>query len=629
MKSRWRLMRSANKSAFAALFGTAALLCAIPALSQDNPKSLLPPGFGDPEPVDKPADTKPQKTPTDLLPDVALKTPGETGKSVSRPATSGDTSGVPIDPLAKPTDPASAAAAAALVAPVLQDLPPSARRSTVSIGVLEPEDGGLGDEAFGRSNGVYLSSLMRNLRAPVASRWASILLRRALLTKSTTPVGVNGADWAAERAWLLIRMGEAQPARLMVQSVDVDQFTPKMFEVAMQASLANADPAGLCPLIEPALDVSKEAAWRAARAICSALAGESAQASSQIDGVRSKGPGRGIDGLLAEKVVGAGGNTRRAVVIEWDNVETLTAWRYGLATATGLKIPDRLMASVGPHVSAWRASAPLLSVADRMSSVETAAALGVLSSAALVDHYGTIADATDPAEARGKPFMMLRAAYVANTPSERLAAMRQLWDVQTQSEPSRYAKLILTARAAARLKPSDDAANDVDRLIAAMFSAGLDVQASRWAKIATDNSGDQSSRAWGLLAVGGPGKVVEWTAGRIRNYQNNAGAEHVRRGEFLFAAMAGLGRMNPDEATSMAESLDIPIGKPTRWTRALDRAVIGNEPATVALLCAIGLQRRSFADIPAVQLYHVVSALRRVGLANEARMIAAEALTRS
>jgi hypothetical protein len=487
----------------------------------------------------------------------------------------------------------------------------------------------MGPAAFGRANGDYLSALMRNLRAPIASRWSSILLRRALISKVDTPAGVNGADWAAERAWLLIRMGEADAARLMVQSVDVDQFTPKMFEVAMQASLANADPAGMCPLVESALEVSKEPAWRAARAICSALAGESAQASAQIDGVRSKGPGRGIDGLLAEKVVGAGGNTRRAVVIEWDGVTTLTAWRYGLATATGLAIPDRLMATTGPHVRAWLARAPLLPVNDRTASVEIAASLGIFSSAALVDHYGAVSDATDPSEVDGKPFTMLRAAYAAQTSSQKIAAMRQLWNVQTQSEATRYARLILTARAAGMIKPTDEAGDDIDRLIASMLTAGLDVQASRWANQVNDASGDPAIRAWGLLAVGSPSKVVEWSPGRIRSYQSNAGTENARRGEFMFAAMAGLGRIEADDITSMAEDLAIPIAKETRWTRALQRAVIGNEPATVALLCAIGLQKQNFKDIPAVQLYHVISALRRVGYGNEARMIAAEALTRS
>lgn len=619
-------MRLRNKSSIAALFAGAALLCAIPALSQDNPKSLLPPGFGEPEPEPKPADDKAQK-PVDLLPDVSLKSPGGASSPSSSPGTT-ETGEALIDPT-KPMTDEEKAALAALTTPVLQDLPPSARRSTANIGIIEAEDGGMGAAAFGRANGDYLSVLMRNLRAPIASRWASILLRRALVSKVDTPVGVTGADWAAERAWLLIRMGEADAARLLVQSVDVDQFTPKMFEVAMQASLANADPAGLCPLVESAIEVSKEPAWRAARAICSALAGESAQASAQIDGVRSKGPGRGIDGLLAEKVVGAGGNTRRAVVIEWDNVTTLTAWRYGLATATGLAIPERLMAASGAHVRAWQARAPLLPAPDRTANVEIAASLGVLSSAALVDHYGVVGDATDPADASGKPFSMLQTAYAAPEFEQRLAAMRQLWDIQTQSEPMRYARLILTARAAGRIKPSADAAGDVDRLIASMLSTGLDVQASRWANLVNAADGDQAMRAWGLLAVGSPSKVVEWSPGRIRSYQSNAGIENVRRGEFMFAAMAGLGRIDASDIDSMAEDLAIPISTQTRWTRALERAVIGNEPATVALLCAVGLQKQNFKDIPAIQLYHVISALRRVGYGNEARMIAAEALTRS
>lgn len=622
-------MRLGNKSSLSLLLAGAALLCAIPALSQDNPKSLLPPGFGEPEPAPKPApkpsEDKAQK-PVDLLPDVSLKTPGSSGTPSSAPQQNAD--GTALTDPAKPlTDEEKEALAAA--APVLQDLPPSARRSTATIGVLEPEDGGMGLDAFGRSNGIYLSYLMRNLHAPIASRWTSILLRRALISKVNTPAGVNGADWAAERAWLLIRMGEADSARLMVQNVDVDQFTPKMFQVAMQASLANADPAGMCPVVEPALEASREPAWRAARAICSALAGESAQASAQIDGVRAKGPGRGIDGLLAEKVVGAGGNTRRAVVIEWDDVTTLTAWRYGLATATGLAIPDRLMAGVSPHVRAWHARAPLIPVADRTASVEIAAALGILSSAALVDHYGLLADSTDVAEADGKPFTMVRAAYAAQTTALKLDAMRQLWNVETQSEATRYARLILTARAAARIKADEEVGEDVDRLIASMLSAGLDVQASRWAKQVNNGSGDSATRAWGLLAVGSPGKVVEWSLGQVRNYQSNAGSGNARRGEFLFAAMAGLGRIEAGDIEAMAEDLAIPLGKETAWTRALQRAVIANEPATVALLCAIGLQRQNLKDIPAVQLYHITSALRRVGYGDEARMIAAEALMRS
>src|SRR3546814_13449358 len=94
---------------------------------------------------------------------------------------------------------------------------------------------------------------MKATRAPVISRWASILLRRTLLSEVNTPANVNGADWAAERAWLLLRMGEADAARMLVQSVDPAAFTPRMYAVAMQTYLATAAPAGLCLHVAPAL----------------------------------------------------------------------------------------------------------------------------------------------------------------------------------------------------------------------------------------------------------------------------------------------------------------------------------------------------------------------------------------
>jgi hypothetical protein len=615
-------MRSTNNPPIRALLAGAALLIAIPALSQDAPKSLLPPGFGEPDKPAKPDDDTPSSKPTDLLPDVRLNTPGST---TSRPRTA---SGGQVDPSLPPLDPlAKDGEEVPIVAAVLQDLPASARRSTAQVGILEPDDGDLGAAAFGRARGPFLTHLMRHMRAPIASRWSQILLRRALLSKADTPAGVSGADFVAERAWLLIRLGEAESARQLVQSVDVDQYTPKLFEVAMQASLASADPAGLCSMVEPAMKQSEEPAWAFARAICSALSGESAQASSQIDRARNRGPGQGIDGLLAEKVVGAGGNTRRAVVIEWEPVQQLTAWRFGMATATGLDIPDRLIATVGPHVRAWRARAPLLPVEKRVGDSNVAAALGVLSSDALVDQYGAWADATDPSEASGKPFTLLRTAYAGEGDAARLSALRSLWTTNGLDARGLFARLVLTARASAMITPNEDYIDDAGSLIGSMFTAGLDLQAARWAKLVESGSGEGASRGWGMLAVGAPGKAVDWSLGNIKNYQGDD--KEGLRGPLLFAGMAGLGRMADGDISSMAESLSVPVGRQTAWTRALERAVAGRETGTVALLCAVGLQKENWKDIPPVQLFHIVSALRRVGLAGEARMIAAEALSRT
>lgn len=594
-------MRLANNIRLLPVLGGALLIAAIPAIGQDAPESILPPGFGDPVEAPPAGDEPAPRRPADILP---------TGPSA--PTAIGST---PADPLDPNGDALSEEDELALEPPVMPDLPASAKRSTAQVGLLEESDGGLGEAAFGTADGRYLSHLMRQTRAPLASRWSSILLRRALLTKAGTPRNVDGADWVAERAWLLIRMGEADAARLLVQSVDVDRYTPKMFDIAMQAALASADPAALCPMVEPAQQVSKVRAWRYAKAMCSGLSGESGQASALIDGVRGGAP---IDKVLAEKVVGAGVNTRRAVTVEWEKVDALTAWRFGLANATAAEIPDRLLSSASPHVLAWYARAPLVSVDKRVKAAETAAMLGVFSSAALVDFYGQLSDFTEAAGSADATAATLSDAYSGDA-AARVAALRSLWKVSDETAPL-YVRQLLTARASARVAPDEDYAGDVDGLVSAMMSTGLDVQAARWARFA-----ENGSLAWALLAVGAPGQVVNWDAGAIDNVDGGDG----RRAQFLFAGLAGMGRIPASSVDSLASDLEVPIGRNDAWTRALDRAVAAREPGTVALLCALGLQGGSWNAVSATRVYHAISALRRVGLTGEARMIAAEAVTRT
>jgi hypothetical protein len=84
-----------------------------------------------------------------------------------------------------------------------------------------------------------------------------------------------------------------------------------------------------------------------------------------------------------------------------------------------------------------------------------------------------------------------------------------------------------------------------------------------------------------------------------------------------------------DDAQSLATDYELPLGLTNSWTRAIDRAAALNQPGTVALLAAAGLQTRSWSAVPPAYLLHIVAALRRVGLEPEARMIAAEAITRA
>jgi hypothetical protein len=582
-----------SKAALAALLAGVAIGAPAlwPATGQESPESLLPPGFDSPVPPPPP---EAPRAPTPILPPTALATPGEE----PMPGEEGEEE-------------------EEAEAPKVFELPDEARRPVDMVGAIR----GYGAGAFGTAHGRYLSVLMRRVDAPIASRWASIMLRRALVSRLETPAGVSPADWIAERAWLLLRMGEADAARMLVQAVDVDRFTPKMYAVAAQVALATADPAGLCPLTQHQLVTSKEPAWPLAEAMCAALSGDTAMPSVIVDRVRQRNQARGVDLLLAEKVVGAGTNSRRAVNVEWEGVDRLTAWRYGLAAAVGLTIPEPLYDGASPQVRAWQARAPLMSAADRAAHARIAAALGVFSSASLVDLYGAMAEESDDYGTETTAGR-LRAAYVGDDQEARLAAIRGLWE-EGKGERDRYATLILTAQAAARVAPSADYAADAGKLIAAMFAAGLDRQAMRWAAIA--DAADNGDMGWAILAVGAPRAVVDLRRSRVAAFADDA---EPHKGRMLIAALAGIGRLSAKDQQQLAEDYQLALDGQNRWTRALDRAAAAREAGTVALLVAAGLQTPDWRGVPPAHLYRALIALRRVGLTGEARMIAAEAMSR-
>ena len=594
--------------------GAAALglaVAAIPAIGQDRPESILPPGFG--EPVTAPTPTPRPSAPIGPTPSASPLVAPPPGSLL------------PSD-LASPTPAPSATATPEPIDPAIlaqYELPFAARRSLAIVGPAGPREGGVAADSFGDADGQYLEALMRRVAAPLPSRWLSIALRRTLASSLTTPPRVNGADFAAERGWLLLRMGEADAARAVVQSVDNDKYTPKLYQVAMNAALATGDPAELCPIADAGLAATHERGWTLAQAMCSALAGESAEAKARLTAARRRGVARGIDLQLAQKVVGAGPNGGQSVTIEWAGVDALSIWRFGLAIATGVVVPDELLTASGRQVMSWYALAPGIPIANRIAAAEAAAAQGVLSSAALVDLYAAIDEDPDAPRPAGAAAQDLRSAYTATEADARLAALRQLWGAR--DERPAYARLVLTARAAARM-PIRGGVEDAATLIASMLTAGLDRGAARWREQV-----GLGSDGWALIALSDPDLSGQLSYGNLSSYAGTGsgfGNPQLKQ-RLLFAGLAGLGRLAPGDIERAAQALDVKIGTENSWTRAMDRAVEANQPGTIVLLAAIGMQTPSWQGVPPAALYRIVSGLRAVGLEGEARMIAAEAIARA
>ena len=505
------------------------------------------------------------------------------------------------------------------------EYPGWARRDPFTVGPLSPARAGLSDEAWGEADGKFLSTLMRRMQTPLASRWAHIALRDALLAKVHSPLNLNPVDWVAERAWLLLRLGEADAARMLVAGVDTDRFTPKMVQVGVQSALANADPPALCPL-EDGIKKFDAGVLRLVQAMCASLAGEPEAASAMIDQARRYGRIGGIDLALAEKVVGAGASGR-ATTIEWDPVDSLSAWRFGLATGTGMIPPDRLMSQASPQLRAFQARAPLLSAQQRLSSAQVAAGLGVFSSQTLVDLYSAIYDSTDPGDLPASDAWQLRQAFVGKDADTRLAAIRKLLGTGKDGLQKEAARA-LVARAATLVDPDPKLAKDAPELIAAMLAGGFDQAAARWIPAVSRMDDEPSDRCWAMLALGAP-NVADVGTGRITSFIKRDNSRDHIRSAFLVAGLAGLGRITTDTANSLNRRYGLGLGHVTSWTRMIDGAAARGQGGTVLVLVGTGFQTPRWDRVPAAHLYHSLSALGRTGQDFTARMIAAEALSRT
>ena len=587
--------------------GALVLVFSLPALGQQGPESLLPEGFGDPPP---PPPATPGK-PSPAAPGSPAGTPS--------PTTSVGTGDIGATADSTESDEDADQEEPELV--IRYDVPPAARRSLGAIGIISEASGGFPADAFGALDGNFVKQVVERTSGPIASRWGTIMARRLLASRTNTPEGVNGADWTAERAWLLLRMGDSVVARDLVQQVDGGNYTKRLHQVAMQAYLANGDLAGLCPLTESGVRIVNNGQWKMSRAICTSLMGEQGSATAFINQGRYQGWVRGVDYLLAEKAVGAGINGRRSVKIEWEGVEGMNPWRFGLSSAVGLEPPEKLFAGTGRQVDGWRVQLPMFAPAIRAKYASGAAALGILSNRDMVDLFAQVLDDPDAPDALRSQAEGLGDAYTASGANAKVAAMASLWSAAAAGADYQAA-LVMTARAAALIQPNSDHAAQADGLIASMLTAGLDRSAARWANIVPEGS-----LGWALVTLGTPGQVAVAEYNNLDDFFGNDNSVEGHKSALLLAGLSGLGRVDADAQTEFADDLKINIAQQTPWSRAITAAAERGEQGTVALMAIAGMQAPSWSLVPANHLYYIVRSLRQVGLDAEARMIAAEAVT--
>ncbi|HEY6870653.1 MAG TPA: hypothetical protein VI199_12950, partial [Novosphingobium sp.] len=296
--------------------GAALLLSSALVVAQDAPESLLPPGFDRPAPKPVRPAAPTVAAPTAAAPAVAAPAapPAATATAGALPA--GPASRLPsLDTLLAMTP--EELDVALNVRPT-DDIPPGARRALSRTGLLAESEGGLPFWQLARQDQGLVRAALAGNRGQLVSRWGHILLRRALVSRLDAPAGMDGAEFVALRAALLLRMGEDDAARALVQDVDTANLSPLLTQVARDAYVATGDFTGICPAVQLQGGAVKDKPWQVMSAICDSFAGEGSRGLAALDRLTYFGAMPRVDMLLAQKYAGAAGNGRRAVKIEWN-----------------------------------------------------------------------------------------------------------------------------------------------------------------------------------------------------------------------------------------------------------------------------------------------------------------------
>ncbi|MEO1221156.1 MAG: hypothetical protein AAFY42_07375 [Pseudomonadota bacterium] len=599
--------------------------------AQEAPESLLPPGFDDPVPAPTPVPqptTAPPIAPAPAAPGTAPSA-APAGPVLPGPAALPDVPQLSAEereglPTLEDLEALSTDELDDLLGLKPQyDIPPAARRSLSSVGVLAPSEGGLPTASLGKQPPRLVRAILAGTQGPLVSRWGHIVLRRVLVSRFAAPDGMNPVEFAALRASVLNSLGEFALARALVQDIDTGNWNEAITNEAVTAYIGASDLVGSCPAVRLQGSQRDDPQWVMLSAICNAYAGEGALAARQLNTAQNEEIAPEIDLLLAQRFAGAAGRGRGGTTVDWEGVEGITPWRFSLANSVGESIPDALLSAAiesrsGAYYRLAGAASSAISLDQRLPYAEYAAARGVFSAQALVGLYSELYNNEGLGGDAAQRASRLREAYVSLDPSVRITAMRGLWG---EGETG-FAGQVLTAYAAARIPPSTQAVSDADMLIGSMLTAGLDRDAMAWNAFV-----EEGSLSWGLLALADPNGGNASIAG-VDGFLSDDGSEEQRKSTFLIAGLGGLGRLPGDDLNGYGSQLGVDFARQTRWTRMIDRAAEVNNTAMVALLAGLGMQGESWSQMTPVHLYHLVAALRKVGLEAEARMIAAEAVAR-
>jgi hypothetical protein len=480
---------------------------------------------------------------------------------------------------------------------------------------------GHGPAAWSRSSGGFATQLMLKIPATTASRYQHVALRRLLLTPAKPPVGADPVKFLNARAHLLLRMGEVEAAKILLNTLPQTAFNRQSYAIAGQAHMAALDLPSACPLAARAIVFSPDAQWPLISGVCSALQGDEGGAALGLDIARQEGKVNRFDLLLAEQMVTALSGGGRGGEIAWPDKGKFTSYRVGGVYSSGQRFPRKALLTAPSVVQSWLARSGAIDSDTRWALAWTATARGVMSATEFSSLWALRGGAMDERARAYRPEGVYQRAFAAPKLSERQSAFTQLLAFG-KSEAGRAAMWSLLAAPAANYPLRADQSGFAPNAARAMIMGGRHRDALRWWPVAANSK--VAPQLWALLLAAHGDKslpVSQSMADQWADAQSGDGKD--QRIKIAFAVLQALGY-----------PIKAPLGKNPSLEN--DGALFGKladaaarkARGEVVLLAQLALGP-NWAACDASVLYTILRAYRAVGLDAEARMLGAEAMIMS
>jgi hypothetical protein len=515
-----------------------------------------------------------------------------------------------------------------------------------SIGILDPERGGLGSDLWRGTERRVVEQLLPRLPGMMHSAGMRNLARRLLLSNAAAPTERPDAapsrrvNLLALRIDRLAAMGDYPGLSALLQVVPQRYDDEPVARARIEALLLQGRTAEACTEVRPGVAAHRgNPYWRKALVFCQILSGEADEASLGVALLREEGEQQDPAFFqLADNLTGLSGGALSV----WPH----SALHFAMLQAVGQPLPDEMLDEMSPGLLVSLANTPANGLEQRAQAAERAVSLGLLHPDELADIYDSyefsaaqLANAISSAEALSGPerrALLFQAAWGQTVPSARAEIVNVALD-EARAEGAYQLAVRLYVPLIADFPRKPELAWFAGAAGRALYATGRFEAAAAWLTLARQEALINAQAAMAVAALwpysrlasgvapAREGNLTVWAESR----QDLAQMEIARQQLLLRAAFQGLGEsdpmiwadlvgIEPAEAAGRA-------APDAALVYALSEASQFGRLGETVLLALLALGEAGPAGSDPLVLHEVLAALTRVDLVAEARMLAIEA----